>query len=112
MDEFTEKERHLIDELYERKNKEDATFNVEELDLLSRYESAIAIRDHEYSERDKKRIEDEERIMQSLLQTEKVARDNLNELHARALSRMDRLEKRERETIEQAQAKDGFVYGV
>lgn len=89
---FTEAERHRIDELYARKTQPDATFTTEELELLSRYENEIAIRDFLLSEQNKERKESEQAILNAQLENERIARDNLNDLYERAIARLETFE--------------------
>lgn len=109
MDEFTNEEKHRIDVLYGTDFKD---ITADDVKLIARYEAYKAKNDAKLqAEIEAIKTESETKLAYALKQ-QTQAMSNLDELHARALLRLDRLEKRERETIEQAQAKDGLHDGI
>lgn len=105
MDEFTKTELMRIDYLYGNDFKGDIT--TDDVKLISRFEYARAREDIE-SEMDREKQKEE--ISENLKSSENItntAIENLNSILSYAMERLERLEKRERPTIEDAQ-KDEF----
>ena len=90
MDEFTKAERARIDYLYGNDFAGDITSD--DVKLISRFESALANQKTRF-EQSKKESFEEIRNLQAEAQSAFVeAMNNLNELHARAIDRLDRME--------------------
>lgn len=109
LENFTQEEIHRIDYLYSNDFK---GITPDDASLIAKYEFEKAQEDAiTQAKLDETKIYNDKRMKD---ETKKLntAMSNLDELHTRALSRMDRLEKRERETLEQAQAKDGLHDGI
>ena len=101
MDDFTKAERARIDYLYGNDFSGDIT--QEDIKLISRFEYARAYEDIQSDMKREQTANDSKRdieIAQSLLEQ---ALSNMQEQQARAIARLDALEKRERPTIEDAQ---------
>jgi myo-inositol-1-phosphate synthase len=105
MDEFTNEEKYRIDALY---GTDFENITPEDAQLIARYE-AYKAKEDEKIQAEIKAIQDESaQRLEYAKEQQKQAMDNLNELHARALARIERMEKRERPSIEQAQ-KDEYT---
>ena len=100
MDEFTNEEKYRIDALYGT-DFEDIT--PEDAQLIARYEAYKAKEDERIQAEIKTMQAETEQRLAYAKEQQKQAMDNLNELHERALARLERLEKRERPSIEDAQ---------
>lgn len=100
MDEFTNDEKCRIDALY---GTDFENITPEDAQLIARYE-AYKAKEDEKIQAEIKAIQDESaQRLEYAKEQQKQAMDNLNELHARALARIERMEKRERPSIEDAQ---------
>ena len=87
MDEFTEQERHQIDDMH-RRNLEG--LSADEVKLLMRWNAAVALQQDEYQQEQKRRDEYlKERIKQSQAETD-AAIDRLQALKEKALARLER----------------------
>ena len=90
MDEFTKTERARIDYLYGNDFEGDITSD--DVKLISRFESMLANQKTQFEQSKKESLE-EIRNLQAEAQSEFIqAMSNLNELHARAIDRLDRFE--------------------
>ena len=104
MEKFTATESDRINVLYAEGFKGEIT--ADDIALISRFEYSKAyeaiqaeIKNEEIKAGAKARAEGTQSVFEQ-------AMSNMQELHARALARMDALEKRERPTIEQAQKEE------
>lgn len=87
MDEFTEQERHLIDDMH-RRNLEGLT--ADEVKLLMRWNAAVTLQQDEYQQEQARREEYlKERIKQTQAETD-AAIDRLQALKEKALARLER----------------------
>ena len=89
MDEFTNEEKHRIDVLYGTDFKD---ITADDAKLIARYEAYKAKNDAKVqAEIDAIKAESETKLAYALEQ-QTQAMNNLNELHARAIARLDRFE--------------------
>ena len=101
MEEFLKSEIERINYLYGNDFKGDIT--PDDVKLIARFEYQKAKNEIEYKIENDKILEKAENNVKGAQSVFEKAISNMEELHARALGRMDRLEKRERPTIEDAQ---------
>lgn len=104
MDEFTKTERARIDYLYGSDFEGDIT--QDDIKLISRFEYARAYEDIQAEIKREQTANDSKRDLENAQMLCDQALANMQEQQARALARLDALEKRERPTIEQAQKEE------
>lgn len=90
MDEFTKTERARIDYLYGNDFKGDIT--PDDVKLISRFESMLANQKMQFEQNKKESLEEIKSMNDEAQSAFVKAMDNLNELHERAIARLDRVE--------------------
>lgn len=101
MDEFTKAERARIDYLYGTDFEGD--ISTDDVKLIARFERVKAEQQIEFEQQSESAKNDAKRANDEAQGIFAKAMSNLDELHTRAIARMDRLEKREHISIEDAQ---------
>lgn len=90
--EFTEIEKVLVNNAKKKMLDENATFSLDELNAVVKFERHEATRNDDWKARNELRREREQAIIEECRKTEDVARKNLNDLTQAALDRLERLE--------------------
>ena len=90
MDEFTKAERARLDYLYG--NDFNGEVSPDDIKLISKFERYLTIQEIQQEQNKKESLDDIRNMNSEAQEAYAQAMNNLNELHARAMARLDRFE--------------------